>query len=146
MTRDAATARWLDFLQALADEVDGLGGAGARDALLRGVGTRMAARHALPPARDLTSLQGFVNVTLANWGWGEVRFIFDPAAEALVIAHVGLPALGRSGTPPGTWLSAVLEGLYEGWLGALPGGVPGLVATRDAVTAECVMLRYWRPG
>jgi hypothetical protein len=141
---DDAAPQWRGFLRALAEEVDGLGGPGARDVLLRGVGRRMASQHRLSGAVDIAGLELEVNDALAGWGWGSVRFHFDDRARILNIVHSGLPRVGAAGDPPGTWLSAVLEGLYEGWMSELPGADASLVARRSRMTPSSVSLRYGR--
>jgi hypothetical protein len=136
---------WRAFLRAMADEIDGLGGEDVRDALLRGVGRRMAASNPLPPAPDVAGVEQEINDLLATWGWGGARLTLDTEERALLITHHGLPRIGVAGDPPGTWLSALLEGLYETWLNALPGAQAGdLMVRRTEVAAESVMLRYGR--
>jgi hypothetical protein len=142
---EASTApQWRVFLYALADEVDGLGGPGARDELLRNIGRRMALlRPALPvPSLDLLEVE--INEILNVMGWGAAALRFNEADHQLVIAHTGLPRIGAAGDPPGTWLAAVLEGLYQGWLNQIPGADPALVVRRQSVTLNTVTLRYAR--
>lgn len=143
--RDAAgVVNWRGFLRALADEVDNLGGHVARDALLRSVGDRMGLLYPMPPVNDITSLQIEVNGTLADWGWGRAELSLDPASRMLRIVHHDLPNASSAGDPPGTWLSAVLEGLYGTWVGAMPGADRTLTARREAVTQVAVILLYGR--
>lgn len=143
--RPEAGVQWRVFLRALADEVDALAGPGERDALLRGVGVRMARLMPLPPARSLETLEMEMNDALAAIGWGQVRLSLNEAERRLAIAHSGLPRIGAAGTPPGTWLATALEGLYETWMAQQPGSDPGLTARRIAPgTAEVITIHYGR--
>jgi hypothetical protein len=135
---------WRGFVRALADEIDGVGGAAARDALLRGVGRRMAASHPLAGAPDIAGLELEVNDHLSGWGWGRASLRLVTEERALMITHHGLPHVGAAGDPPGTWLSAVLEGLFDVWMSTLPGADKALVVKRHRVAADVVTLRYAR--
>ena len=139
---DAAT--WRAFLRALVDEIDGVSGPAARDAMLRGVGRRMAQTHPLPASNDTQALALEMNDRLAAWGWGSTSLHLIEAERLLQITHLGLPMIGGAGDPPGTWLVAVLEGLYEAWLNALPGADRGLSILRHRAIAGQVVLKYGR--
>jgi hypothetical protein len=137
---------WSTFLRALAEEIDSVGGAVARDALLRGIGRRMAGMRPITAAPNMETLAMELNDTLGAVGWGAVGFQLNETDRSLLITHTGLPRVGAAGDPPGTWISAVLEGLYDGWMGQLPGSDPSLVARRMRVTPQTVLLRYGRPA
>lgn len=133
------------LLRALADEIDGTLGADGRDELLRGVGARVARLAPLPPTATLEALAIEINDALEALGWGGAELRFDGAARELRIAHAGLPRIGSAGDPPGTWMVALLEGLYETWLAQQPGAEPGLRARRlPAPATEAVLIRYAR--
>lgn len=86
-----------------------------------------------------------MNDALAAMGWGRTSLAFDGAARELRITHHGLPRVGTAGDPPGTWLVALLEGLYETWMAQQPGAEPGLNARQTGEPApEEVRLRYAR--
>ena len=140
----AAPLDWFLLMRALAEEVDLAGGPAGRDALLRATGLRMAAMRPLTPAHTMDTLVMEINDMLAAIGWGSVSFQLNETDRSLLISHDGLPRVGAAGDPPGTWLSAVLEGLYQGWLGQLPGSDPGLSARRLRVSPVTVLLRYAR--
>lgn len=144
MTEFAEAVSWRVFLRSLADEIDGVSGAAARDALLRGIGRRMAATNPLPATGDTQALSLEMNDRLAGWGWGSAALSLNDTERTLVITHSGLPRIGGAGDPPGTWLAAVLEGLYEAWLNALPGADRGLAIRRGRVTKGHVVLQYGR--
>jgi hypothetical protein len=144
-TPQAGAVDWTVFLRAMAEEIDAAGGPAARDALLRGVGRRMAAMRPLTAAPNMETLTMEVNDQLAAAGWGAAGFVLSERDRSLLITHSQLPRLGAAGDPPGTWLSAMLEGLYEGWMAQLPGADPALVARRMRVTPQAVLLRYGRP-
>jgi hypothetical protein len=135
---------WRGFMRGLADEIDDVGGAAARDALLRGVGRRMAAATPLLATPDIAGLELEVNDHLSGWGWGRASLRLVAEERSLLITHSGLPHVGAAGDPPGTWLSAVLEGLYDTWMNALPGADRSLVVKRQRVSSDSVTLRYGR--
>jgi hypothetical protein len=141
----ARPAEFRVFLRALAIEIDALAGAERRDEVLRSVGRRMAALRPLAETDTLEALELEMNETLADLGWGSARLSLDEADRALLIHHTGLPRLGAAGEPPGLWLSAVLEGLYEGWMARQPGGDASLAASRIGLPApDVIALRYGR--
>lgn len=137
--------QWRLFLRAMADEIDGSFGAEARDTLLRGAGARMARLAPLSAVGTLDALEVEINDSLTAMGWGRASLAFDDTARELRITHHGLPRVGTAGDPPGTWLAALLEGLYETWLAQQPGAEPGLHARQTGETApEQIRLRYAR--
>jgi hypothetical protein len=130
----------------LADEVDSQGGEHARDELLRSIGRRMARLMPLPEVVSLEALEIEMNDTLDMLGWGAVRLTLETAEQTLTILHMGLPRIGGAGNPPGTWLSAALEGLYETWIAQEPGSDPDLVARRVALPGPfTIALHYSKP-
>ena len=128
-----AAGQWRIFLRGLADEIDSQGGEQARDELLRGIGRRMAILLPLPEVVSLEALEIEMNEALGLLGWGSVALTLEADEHNLMILHTGLPRIGGAGNPPGQWLSAVLEGLYETWIPQQPGGDPALVARRVAL-------------
>ncbi len=138
-------AEWRHFLRALAEEVDAAAGAAGRDRLLVGVGRRMARLLPLPPVLTLDALEMEMNDALGAIGWGSVRLSLHEFDRCLVIAHGDLPRLGSAGDPPGQWLAALLEGLYQTWMGEQPWAEPALLVRRQgAQTPGLVVLRYGR--
>lgn len=142
MNDASETVMWRAFLRAMVDQIDGDSGVPARDALLRGIGRRMAATNPLPLATDTQALTMEMNDRLAGWHWGDVKLHLSDTERVLVITHTGLPWIGGTGEPPGTWLAAVLEGLYETWLNALPNADQSLTTRRFRTTSEYVVLKY----
>lgn len=135
-------ANWRPFLRALAEEVDALGGPDARDALLREVGRRIAQANPMPGDGKLDALTLDINELWAGFGWGNVT-LRPEADRAVLIDHSGLPQVGGAGEPPGTWLSAVLEGVYETWLAALPNADAAWIARRVRIgIGGGILLRY----
>lgn len=143
--RRAAVVQWRPFLRALADEIDTLSSPADRDALLRNIGRRMALLMPLPPVASLVALELEMNETLAGVGWGQVSLQFHEADRALAITHEALPQIGSAGTPPGSWLAALLEGLYETWFAQQPGAEPNMVARLMPMQGGApVVLRFGR--
>jgi hypothetical protein len=135
---------WSLFLRGMADEIDAVGGATARDTLLRHVGHRIAVMRPVGAAPNMETLAMEMNDQLAAIGWGMVGIVLSERDRSLLITHSQLPRIGAAGDPPGTWLSAMLEGLYEGWLAQLPGSDPAMVVRRMRITPQTVLLRYGR--
>jgi hypothetical protein len=133
------------FLRALAAEIDGQAGPAGRDALLRAVGRQMARLAPLTPVATMEALEAEMNAALDGIGWGRTRLSLYEAERALVFTHSGLPRLGGLGEPPGLWLAAALEGLYEAWMAAQPGADAGVAARRlSGGSADEVLIRYAR--
>lgn len=138
-------ARFRVFLRALAEELDAQGGASGRDALLRGVGRQMARMLPLPAVASMNALEMEMNDVLGAIGWGHTRLRLQEVDRYILITHTGLPRIGSAGDPPGSWLAAVLEGLYETWMSQQPGSDAGLVARRQPGTdANVIVLHYGR--
>ena len=142
MTR-SPSVQWRFFIRALADEVDSLAGPGERDDMLRGIGRRMARMMPLPFVDQLDALEMEMNEALAGMGWGHVQIHLNAEDRALVIRHRGMPMVGSLGMPAGTWLAALLEGLYEGWFAQQPGSQTSLVARRmSSNSTDHITLRF----
>ena len=140
-----STVQWRLFLRALAEEVDSLAGVGDRDDMLRGVGRRMSRLMPLPPVQSLQALEMEVNDVLQGVGWGEVELSLSGTDRVLHIIHNGFPRVGSLGTPSGQWLSALLEGLYDGWFAQQPGSKASLSTRRlDSSTGSTVVMSYAR--
>jgi hypothetical protein len=133
-------------VRALAAEIDAELGPTGRDTLLRGAGRRLATLMALPEVDSMEALEAEANAALTELGWGSVRFALNEAEQTLLIHHDNLPTVGGAGEPAGLWLAAILEGLYETWLGRQPGADPALTARRDPVgsAGRSVIIRYRR--
>lgn len=142
---ESAPVQWRLFLRALAEEVDGMAGAAGRDALLRAIGARMARLAPLPEVSTLEALEIEVNDALADLGWGEARLEMDDASHSLRIHHARLPRIGSLSGSQGPWLTALLEGLYETWLGQQPQADTTLTARRSETGPDgTVALTYGR--
>ena len=134
---------WRSFLRALAEEVDSLAGVGERDDMLRGVGRRMSRLHPLPAVTTLDALEIEMNDALEGIGWGEVRLEVNETERSLDVIHTGMPRIGSLGTPPGQWLSALLEGLYDGWFAQQPSSKPALSSKRvNRASGDVVVVSY----
>jgi hypothetical protein len=141
----SSAVHWRPFLRALIEEIDSLTGVNEREEMLRGVGRRMARILPLTAVGSLESLELEINDTLETIGWGSVQLSLNEGQRSLIIAHTGLPRIGSAGSPPGTWLAALLEGLYETWLAQQPGSDPNLTIRREAsATASPIILRFGR--
>jgi hypothetical protein len=142
----ASTPDWRPFLRALAEELDAVAGVAGRDTLLHAVGSRMAALYPVLPRDSAEGLSVEMNEALASFGLGAVEISFSETEHCLLLAHRGLPRIGGGGTPPGTWLAALLEGLFEGWMGQQPGADATFSAHRaPSDSADDIVVRYGPP-
>jgi hypothetical protein len=133
------------LLRALAEEIDSLAAPGERDDMLRGVGGRLARLLPVPAVGSLPALEIEINDVLAGIGWGRTQLDLNEGERSLLIIHCGLPRIGSLGAPPGTWLAALLEGLYSTWLAQQPGSMPGLAARLTSPgSADAITLRFSR--
>ncbi len=144
MNQPGVAVDWSLFLRAMADSIDAMTGADGRDAWLRDVGTKVAAMRPLRHVPNMETLAMEANDFLREQGWGHVTIALQSADQSLLITHTNLPRLGAAGDPPGTWLTAMLEGLYSTWLSQLPGGDASLSARRMRVSPDVTLLRYGR--
>ncbi len=135
--------QWRGFVLALAHEVEAIMPPRSRDRLLRAVGQRMAQMRPIPATASMDALQIEMNEILAELGWGSVRLAAPDTERGMLLTHFGLPRIGAVGNPPGTWLAAVLEGLYSGWMAAQPGSEPSLaVELQGPANADALVMRY----
>ena len=137
--------QWRPILRALAEEVDSLAGPGDRDDMLRGVGRRLSRTMPLPAVQTLQALELEMNDVLHGAGWGVVQLRLSEADRSLHLVHTGFPRVGSLGSPPGQWLSALLEGLYDGWFAQQPGSRAALFTRRiDGAAGDVVTMSYTR--
>lgn len=131
---------WRRLMRAMAEEIDTIAGPAESAKLLQAVGKRLAVSQPLQQMDTIERLQAEMNDALAILGLGVVRLELNETQRALVLSHLELPGLG----PLGSWLSPVLEGLYETWLLAQPGSDSSLVARREQAPGEAIRIRFAR--
>lgn len=135
---------WRPFLRGLVVELQAQAGPDGSTAILRGVGQQMARLSPLEPTDSLAALELEMSLALGDMGWGHVQLRLQEAERCVIIIHTGLPPVSSAGKPPGAWLTPVLEGLYEGWMGQQPGADGALRATVDHHESNRVFIRYGR--
>jgi Cellulose synthase subunit D len=138
------TVAWRTFLRGLAVELDAQVGADASMAILRAIGQQMAEQLRLITVSSLDALALEMNMILGEIGWGSVQLTLLEAERCVIMTHIGLPQLGSTGEPPGTWLAPVLEGLYQGWMAQQPGADGSLVARLGVRESGRIVIRYSR--
>jgi hypothetical protein len=139
-----APTAWRAFLRGLAIELDARAGAEASAAILRATGQQMAGLLALVAVDSLEALELEMNSVLAEIGWGSVRLMLHEVERCVVLSHSDLPRIGSAGEPPGTWLAAVLEGLYHGWMGQQAGADPSFTTRIKNHDGDTIVIRYGR--
>ena len=115
--------QWRPFLAALAGELfENLREDEARG-FLRQVGSRVADLTPLEPVDTLEAFEARANKVLAQMDWGVAAFA--AREDRIGIVHQAYPHRLREGQAPNwpTAFSAVLEGLYTGWLRAQGAGL-----------------------
>jgi hypothetical protein len=135
---------WRTFLRGLAVELEVHAGSEATAAILRSVGRQMARHLVLVSVDSLEALELEMNTVLAEIGWGSVHLTLQEADRCVALIHKGMPRIGSSGAPAGTWLAPVLEGLYHGWMGQQPGADKSFVASIGRHEGDTVFIRYGR--
>jgi hypothetical protein len=138
------TPQWRVFLSSLAEEIVTQGGEEARNELLRGIGLRMAKLRPILVVSGLDMIAVEMNDQLGALGWGSTHLQTDDNYPTLQIVHAGLPRISTASDPSGTWLCAVLEGLYQGWFAQLPNYDDSMAVRLLAVAPRTVTLRYSR--
>ena len=144
LARRGVAPQWRVFLRALLETLEAHLDPGSREGLLRLVGSRMAALMPLPACASLGELEARMNDTLAAADWGYVQVSFDATNHSVLLRHVAAPMVGTHADLAGSWVGAVLEGLYGGWMGRQPGAQPGLQVQRVGPDGGAMMLRYAR--
>ena len=138
------SVNWRTFLRGLAVEFNAQMNSGLSTAILRGVGHQMAALLPLIAVDSLEALELEMNLVLVEIGWGRIQLTLLEAERCVVMAHTGLPQIGSAGEPPGTWLTPVLEGLCEGWMGQQPGADESFRAHTSQYEGDKLVIRYGR--
>ena len=144
LARRGVAVQWRGFLRALVETLDAHLDPTSRDSLLRAVGGRMAALAPMPACATLAELESRMNDVLAAADWGYVQLSLDATAKALLINHAAAPLVSTHHDATGTWVTAVLEGLYGAWLAAQPGAEGQVPIRRLPASAGSVSLRYGR--
>ena len=144
LARRGVAVQWRGFLRALVETLDAHLDPASRDSLLRAVGGRMAALAPMPACGTLAELESRMNDVLAAADWGYVQLSLDATAKALVINHAAAPLVSTHHDATGTWVTAVLEGLYGTWLAGQPGAEGQVPIRRSPASAGSVSLRYGR--
>jgi len=142
--RRGVAPQWRVFLRAMMETLEGQLDHGAREGLLRMVGTRMAALMPLPACGSLSELESRINEMLAIADWGYVQLSLDVNNRTVLLRHVAAPLVGTHADLTGGWVGSVLEGLYGSWLSHQPGAEPGIPVRRWGPDGGAMMLRYAR--
>lgn len=144
LARRGVSSQWRTFLRALVETLDGHLDAEGRASLMRAVGSRMADANPLPHCSTLAEMEGRVNDVLASLEWGYVEFAVDTGERRLIVSHYAAPALGAGSDADGSWIGAVLEGLYGTWFAGQPGADPALRPVLAAYAPGSATLHYAR--
>lgn len=144
LARRSVGAQWRGFLRAMVETLDEHVDAQGRAALMRAIGTRMAAAMPLAYCDTLAGLEARMNEALAAAEWGFCRLTFDSAACQLLITHGAAPAVGTNEDADGAWAGAVLEGLYGAWFAGQPGADAALRPVISGWTPGEAVLHYGR--
>ncbi|OON38516.1 cellulose synthase [Izhakiella australiensis] len=135
---------WLDLFSVVVEGMFANASEAESLAFLRQMGGQLAQRYPLANATTVADLEQDINRLLARFGWGTVDI--QPAGASLVITHLALPP-GDDKMAAARWrsvLTAILQGLYAGWLQA-QGGDPLIAVTPEASEREDMLrFRYQR--
>lgn len=134
-------AGWFDLLSVMIDGMIANAGEDEAAAFLSVMGESLASRYTLPEARTVQDLEREINLQLARFNWGFV--ILQPQDRALLIQHHALPSGGNL-MEPARWqsaISAVLKGLYAGWLQG-QGGSAAVPVALEMSDGNTLLYRY----
>lgn len=132
---------WFDLLSVMIDGMTANAGEEEAAAFLRMMGELLAARYPLPDARTVQDLEREINLQLARFNWGFV--VLQPQDRALLIQHHALPSGGEM-MESARWqsaMSAVLNGLFTGWLQG-QGGSPAVPVALEMKDDNTLLYRY----
>ena len=142
--RRGVPPQWRVFLRAMMETLESHLDADAREGMLRMVGARMAGLMPLPASATLGELEARMNDTLATTDWGYVQLSLDVNSRTVLLRHVAAPLVGTHADLTGSWVGAVLEGLYGAWFSRQPGAEPGIHVRRLGPDGGAMLLRYAR--
>jgi hypothetical protein len=144
LARRGVAPQWRAFLRALVETLEEHLDAEGRTALMRAIGRRMAEAMPLPHCGTLAELEARMNDALAVADWGYCELALDTGAGRLVVVHSAAPAVAAGGDAEGSWVGAVLEGLYGGWFAGQPGANAALQPAMASYAPGSATLHYAR--
>ncbi|PKH23728.1 cellulose synthase [Enterobacterales bacterium CwR94] len=133
-------AGWFDLLSVMIDGMFSNAGDAESHAFLQQMGEQLAQRYPIATASTVAELELACNQHLARFQWGQVDI--QPYENALVLTHYALPP-GDGVMSSARWqnaLSAVLQGVYAGWIRSQGGAAD--VALYAEATGREDMLRF----
>lgn len=107
------STQWKDFLSVLAIELSSQLEETSLRTLMRGVGTRFANQHVLPPCETVDDMQCAMSSVWESLQWG--RTVIAEQDAALQIVHIASPLRAAFGDTASVWAPAFLEGVYQQW-------------------------------
>lgn len=127
---------WFDLVSVMVEGMIANAGQEQAEAFLHSMGESLATRYPLPESRTVQDFEREVNLQLARFSWGFVQL--QPQENALLIKHHALP-VGDSTQSVAHWqaaLSAILAGMFSGWLQGQGGSktVPVVLELNDGHT------------
>ena len=133
--------QWLPFLRAFAAELSDLTDTEGLQALMAGVGQRVAdeARDYFEQAQTLPELEEGLNEFWAHTNWGWVRLKEEGGHVSIV--HSAAPLAEAFGDEALSWSPALLEGFYNSVFGSL-GAKETMTVRFSGQEADGLCLRF----
>lgn len=137
------STQWRLFLELVFDELSSSAGKEESSGFWRHIGGRIASEMPIGECATLELLEAVINDILGQLDWGWASITADN--QKMHICHTASPAPGSSRERIETSLfamSALLEGLYQGWLQQQGGDidVPIRCTSRNLEKRECTFL------
>lgn len=144
-TKQQCSSQWSCFLSVFFGELVASAGEEDGSAFLRHIGSRMAAELPLADHQTLEAMEADINRRWQDMNWGEVALAAE--GKSIRITHYAYPApVGANETSISrNAVSAVLEGVYRGWLEA-QGGEAGVPLQRVTASSHALEFVYGTPA
>ena len=137
------STQWRSFIQVFVEEIYQTAGDEDARAFLRHIGTRLAAMHPVPLYDSIEELEKSMNLILSSMDWGWVKMEMHDLSLVFYHGAFPLPSYGKKEAEREALVfSALLEGLYHGWMVALGGNSEIAVRTQKAIPGQVFELVY----
>lgn len=137
------STQWRLFLELVFDELFNSAGKEESSGFWRHIGSRMAIEMPMGECATLESLEKAINEALNLLDWGYVSIIAEHQKMRICHSACPIPGDSQEGIDIGLLaMSALLEGLYKGWLSQQGGDmeVPITCISRNTEQRECTFL------
>lgn len=137
------TKQWQSFIQVFIEEIYQTAGDEDACSFLRHMGARLAKIHPVALYDSIEELERSMNRILSSLDWGWVQIQVRETSLVFYHGAFPLPSFGKAESErEARVFSALLEGLYHGWMVALGGSPDVIVQTLKAQPGQAFELVY----